>query len=84
MKTLFSQIQYSCDKIMPCSVIVTNEFYFLVVRTSNDKYTVLNLDTNIIARAVCDTTEELLEEVKKDFIVEKIIPAEKIMVIETK
>lgn len=84
MKTLFSQSQYSYEKIMPCSVIVTNEFYFLVVRTSNDKYTVLNLDTNIIARAVCDTTEELLEEVKKDFIVEKIIPAEKIMVIETK
>ena len=84
MKTLFSQIQYSYKKIMPCSVIVTNEFYFLVVRTSNDKYTVLNLDTNIIARTVCDTTAELLEEVKKDFIVEKIIPAEKIMVIETK
>ena len=87
-----SQQEYLNEKttpkasITPGSIIVTDEFYFMVViapATTDRQYTVLNLDTRSMASVVCDTVEELICELSTDFKIEKIIPTDKVVIIET-
>ena len=88
-----SQQEYLNEKtkpkasITPGSIIVTNEFYFMVVKapatTDRLQYTVLNLDTRSMASVVCDTVEELMCALSADFKIEKIIPTDKVVITET-
>ena len=88
-----SQQEYLNEKtkpkasITPRSIIVTNEFYFMVVKapTTTDRlqYTVLNLDTRSMASVVCNTVEELICALSTDFKIEKIIPTDKVVITET-
>ena len=88
-----SQQEYLNEKtkskasITPGSIIVTNEFYFMVViapaTTDRLRYTVLNLDTRSMAAVVCNTVEELICALSTDFEIEKIIPTDKVVITET-
>ena len=88
-----SQQEYLNEKtkskasITPGSIIVTNEFYFMVViapaTTDRLQYTVLNLDTRSMASVVCNTVEELICALSTDFEIEKIIPTDKVVITET-
>ena len=87
-----SQQEYLNEKtkpkasITPGSIIVTNEFYFMVVKapaTTDRQYTVLNLDTRSMASVVCNTVEELICELSTDFKIEKIITTDKVVITET-
>ena len=88
-----SQQEYLNEKtapkasITPGSIIVTNEFYFMVVKapatTDRLQYTVLNLDTRSMASVVCNTVEELICALSTDFKIEKIIPTDKVVITET-
>ena len=72
--------------ITPGSIIVTDEFYFMVViapATTDRQYTVLNLDTRSMASVVCNTVEELICELSTDFKIEKIITTDKVVITET-
>ena len=72
--------------ITPGSIIVTDEFYFMVViapATTDRQYTVLNLDTRSMASVVCNTVEELICALSTDFKIEKIIPTDKVVITET-
>ena len=72
--------------ITPGSIIVTDEFYFMVViapATTDRQYTVLNLGTRSMASVVCDTVEELMCALSADFKIEKIIPTDKVVITET-
>ena len=87
-----SQQEYLNEKttpkasITPGSIIVTDEFYFMVViapATTDRQYTVLNLDTRSMASVVCNTVEELICELSTDFKIEKIITTDKVVITET-
>ena len=87
-----SQQEYLNEKttpkasITPGSIIVTDEFYFMVViapATTDHQYTVLNLDTRSMASVVCNTVEELICALSTDFKIEKIIPTDKVVITET-
>ena len=69
------------------SIIVTDEYYFMVViapaTTDRLQYTVLNLDTRSMASVVCNTVEELICALSTDFKIEKIIPTDKVVITET-
>ena len=87
-----SQQEYLNEKtkpkasITPGSIIVTDEFYFMVViapATTDRQYTVLNLDTRSMASVVCNTVEELICALSTDFKIEKIIPTDKVVITET-
>ena len=68
------------------SIIVTDEYYFMVViapaTTDRLQYTVLNLDTRSMASVVCNTVEELICALSTDFKIEKIIPTDKVVITE--
>lgn len=72
--------------ITPGSIIVTDEFYFMVViapaTTDQIQYTVLNLDTRSMAAVVCNTVEELMCALSTDFKIEKIITTDKVVITE--
>ena len=72
--------------ITPGSIIVTDEYYFMVAiapaTTDRLQYTVLNLDTRSIASVVCNTVEELICALSTDFKIEKIITTDKVVIIE--
>ena len=87
-----SQQEYLNEKttpkasITPGSIIVTDEFYFMVViapATTDRQYTVLNLDTRSMASVVCNTVEELICALSTDFKIENIIPTDKVVITET-
>ena len=88
-----SQQEYLNEKTAPKasiihgSIIVTNEFYFMVVKapatTDRLQYTVLNLDTRSMASVVCNTVEELICALSTDFEIEKIITTDKVVITET-
>ena len=87
-----SQQEYLNEKttpkasITPGSIIVTDEFYFMVViapATTDRQYTVLNLDTRSMAAVVCNTVEELICALSTDFKIEKIITTDKVVITET-
>ena len=87
-----SQQEYLNEKtapkasITPGSIIVTDEFYFMIViapATTDRQYTVLNLDTRSMASVVCNTVEELICALSTDFKIEKIIPTDKVVITET-
>ena len=88
-----SQQEYLNEKtkpkasIIPGSIIVTDEYYFMVViapaTTDRLQYTVLNLDTRSMASVVCNTVEELICALSTDFKIEKIIPTDKVVITET-
>ena len=73
--------------ITPGSIIVTDEYYFMVAiapaTTDRLQYTVLNLDTRSMASVVCNTVEELICALSTDFKIEKIIPTDKVVITET-
>ena len=72
--------------ITPGSIIVTDEYYFMVAiapaTTDRLQYTVLNLDTRSIASVVCNTVEELICALSTDFKIEKIITTDKVVITE--
>ena len=72
--------------ITPVSIIVTDEFYFMVAiapaTTDRLQYTVLNLDTRSMASVVCNTVEELICALSTDFKIEKIITTDKVVITE--
>ena len=88
-----SQQEYLNEKTAPKasiargSIIVTDEYYFMVViapaTTDRLQYTVLNLDTRSMASVVCNTVEELICALSTDFKIEKIIPTDKVVITET-
>ena len=86
-----SQQEYLNEKTAPKasitrgSIIVTDEFYFMVAIAPADRlqYTVLNLDTRSMAAVVCNTVEELICALSTDFKIEKIIPTDKVVITET-
>ena len=88
-----SQQEYLNEKtvpkasITPGSIIVTDEYYFMVAiapaTTDRLQYTVLNLDTRSMASVVCNTVEELICALSTDFKIEKIIPTDKVVITET-
>ena len=73
--------------ITPGSIIVTDEYYFMVAiapaTTDRLQYTVLNLDTRSMASVVCNTVEELICALSTDFEIEKIITTDKVVITET-
>ena len=88
-----SQQEYLNEKTAPKasitrgSIIVTDEYYFMVViapaTIDRLQYTVLNLDTRSMASVVCNTVEELICALSTDFKIEKIIPTDKVVITET-
>ena len=72
--------------ITPGSIIVTDEYYFMVAiapaTTDRLQYTVLNLDTRSMASVVCNTVEELICALSTDFEIEKIITTDKVVITE--
>ena len=88
-----SQQEYLNEKTKPKasitsgSIIVTNEFYFMVVKapatTDRLQYTVLNLDTRSMASVVCNTVEELICASSTDFKIAKVITTDKVVITET-
>lgn len=93
MMVSLSQQKYLNEKttlkasITSGSIVVTDEFYFMVVKapatTDQLQYTVLNLDTRSMASVVCNTVEELICALSTDFKIEKIIPTDKVVITET-
>ena len=87
-----SQQEYLNEKTAPKasitrgSIIVTDEYYFMVViaPTTTDRlqYTVLNLDTRSMASVVCNTVEELICALSTAFKIEKIITTDKVVIKE--
>ena len=73
--------------ITPGSIIVTDEYYFMVaiapMTTDYLQYTVLNLDTRSMAAVVCNTVEELICALSTDFKIEKIMTTDKVVIRET-
>ena len=93
MNISLSQQEYLNEKTMlkssiaPGSIIVTNEYYFMVTKSPRIterrmQYTVLNLDTHCMASVVCDTVEELICALSTDFKIEKIITTDKVVITE--
>lgn len=92
MMVSLSQQKYLNEKttlkasITSGSIVVTDEFYFMVVKapatTDQLQYTVLNLDTRSMASVVCNTVEELICELSTDFEIEKIITTDKVVITE--
>ena len=92
MMVSLSQQEYLNEKttlkasITSGSIVVTDEFYFMVVKapatTDQLQYTVLNLDTRSMASVVCNTVEELICELSTDFEIEKIITTDKVVITE--
>lgn len=92
MMVSLSQQKYLNEKttlkasITSGSIVVTDEFYFMVVKapatTDQLQYTVLNLDTRSMASVVCNTVEELICALSTDFKIEKIITTDKVVITE--
>lgn len=92
MMVSLSQQEYLNEKttlkasITSGSIVVTDEFYFMVVKapatTDQLQYTVLNLDTHSMASVVCNTVEELICALSTDFKIEKIITTDKVVITE--